>query len=249
MTMKTKKRGFTLVEMVVVMVIALFMCLTLAMMLSFSYKFTIRVNDQKKKSGDLINFKLKLNEQLMGASSGYYIGTAADYIAGTDVKFDLWTTIISGVQQPPDPSTWNNKVTRFLCFYYFDRDLGQTIRCRYSFNRNDSEGHLRTDGLGDIIYTVWDAKYAAGILLSVESPMYNDLNYKYAEIVMKDVKDFQVTNHRRNLVDSDIYWIGTNTFASDVLLQVYIDIANDDVIYNSGLFFMNRDSRRRYKIG
>jgi type II secretory pathway pseudopilin PulG len=247
--MKTKSSGFTLVEIVVVLVIALFMSLTLAMMLSFAYKFTMGVNDQKKKSGDLINFKLKLNEQLMGASKGYYIGTPADYIAGTEVKFDLWTWIINGVKQPPDPSTWNNKVTRFLCFYYFDRDLGQTIRCRYSFDRKDSQGNIRTDGLGNIVYTVWNAKYLpSGELLPVESAAYNDVNYEYAEIIMKDVKEFQVTNHRRNLTDSDVYWVNTNTFASDVLLQVYIDIANDEVVYNSGLFFMNRDSRRRYKI-
>jgi len=50
------------------------------------------------------------------------------------------------------------------------------------------------------------------------------------------------------LVGSDVNYV-SGGFASDILVQVYVDVNNDDIIYRSELFFMNRNTRRPYKIG
>jgi prepilin-type N-terminal cleavage/methylation domain-containing protein len=257
MKMKQKK-GFTLIEIIVVMVITSFMCVAMATMLLFAYRASMRVSDQKKKSEDLINFKMKLNEQLMGASTGYFIGgnAAWPYIPGSEVRLSLWYTTT------PDPNTWNDKVTEMVAFYYYDRDTGETVRCRYHFDRREEDGATqRTDGLGNVIYTVWSARYnMLGVLEPINSALYTNANHEYSEIVLKNARAFQVTNHRRNIANGvasnkggnkDIWYtdVAPYPFASDLLVQVYVDIDNNDVIYNSKLFFMNRNNKRPYGVG
>jgi type II secretory pathway pseudopilin PulG len=250
-----RKNGFTIIEIIVVMTITSIMCMTMAMMLLFAYKSMMRVFDQKGKSEDLISFKMKLNEQLMGASTGYFIGT--NYLPGNQVRLALW--YVTGGSK--DPNTWNNKVTQMIAFYYYDRDISQTIRCRYSFNTRKEDGSARTDGLGNVVYTVWPAQYTgAGALKPVDSADYTDDDRSYAEVVLKNARAFQVTNHRRNIAggtasnettNKDIFYVDPlagNPFAKDLLVQVYIDVDNNDIVYNSSLFFMNRNNKRPYTI-
>jgi hypothetical protein len=93
----------------------------------------------------------------------------------------------------------------------------------------------------------------------INSTFYTDSNRLFAEVALKDAKAFQVTNHRRNIAGSagaasnettnkDIWYtdVAGNPFARDLLIQVYVEMDNNDVLYNSGLFFMNRNNKRPY---
>ena len=270
-----KSKGFTLIEVVLVMFMASIITLGFGLLLVRVYNFSNRALDRNTKNEAYLYFRMKLDSQLRNARSEYILmqdaqvaGSATTSLAYNDVK-ELYTDFtaprwwigMTPANSAPNLST-RPRISRAFSFYYYDRNDQRDVRIEYRFNKPTTATVDNPDRRANVVCTVWNADLNRNVR---DTSFYTQSSALYAEIVLSDVLDFMATTHRKPAASGsgtatdgedsqDVWSVGPinadKQHTADIVLYVNLRMAADvDVPYVREVAFVNRTVRRPYRIG
>ena len=253
-----KSKGFTLIEIVLVMVIGSVIFFAFGRLLIGMYSFSNRALDQNNKMENYLNFRIQLDSQLRNAKSRYILLTDASAAVTdqnmikrlfSDYSSPAWWAGSGGNATKP-------RVSRAFAFYFFDEKSRRDVRIEYRFNR-PSGSTIANPKPANLICSVWEN---VDITKDVADVSYvsnaTSNNASYSEVVLGNVIDFMATTHRKpaggsdGMDTQDIWTVATpRVNASDVILYINMEMGQGAVSYVREITFVNRTVRTPYKIG
>lgn len=273
-----KPKGFTLIEIVLVMVMTSIITITFGALLVRVYNFSNRAIDRNSRNEAYLYFRMKLDSQLRNARSEYILITDAK-VEGASTTSAAYKDVVAlytdftaprwwvGMAPSGSASSYNYsskpRISRAFAFYYYDQNDKRDVRIEYRFDKPATATPDNPDRRSNIVCTVWDADINRSVS---DYNFYTRSSSRYSEIVLSDVVDFMATTHRKPAAsgsgtatdgeDSQDPWtilpVGSQgrIHAANIVLYINISMASDvEVPYVREVVFNNRTVRTPYRIG